>query len=80
MSSHSESSMVDFLVQYGKDDAKRRSLTDADNKGVTSGQHAEDFEARHGKTHFVGRRLSSGDIWQARGVSTRLSLFFRFID
>ncbi|XP_006458472.1 hypothetical protein AGABI2DRAFT_217075 [Agaricus bisporus var. bisporus H97] len=48
------------------DEFTLRIVDDADNKGVTSGQHAEDFEARHGKTHFVGRRLSSGDIWQAR--------------
>jgi hypothetical protein len=39
-----------------------------DNQAVESGRHASDFEDRTGKTHYVGRRLLAGDVWQARGM------------
>lgn len=52
-------------------------LLDANNQAVTSGLHAEDFENRIGKTHFVGRRLPPGEVWQAKGVSTFSPPFHR---
>ncbi|KAF8803526.1 glycoside hydrolase [Phlegmacium glaucopus] len=35
------------------------------NHAVTSGPHADAFQARIGKTHFIGRPLKEGDMWQA---------------
>lgn len=34
---------------------------------VTEGPHAQVFEARIGKTHFLGQTVASGNIWQAKG-------------
>ncbi|TFK42937.1 glycoside hydrolase [Crucibulum laeve] len=36
------------------------------NKAVTQGPHAEAFADRIGKTHFLGRPIPQGDIWQAK--------------
>lgn len=37
------------------------------NQAVTWGPHAHGFQDRIGKTHFIGRPVKSGDIWQAKG-------------
>jgi mannosyl-oligosaccharide glucosidase len=36
-----------------------------ENRAVVGGPHADDFKDRIGKTHFVGRPLKDGDMWQA---------------
>lgn len=49
-----------------------------DNNAVTSGPHAHAFADRIGKTHFVGLRLPSSDIWKARGTFAwpRFEIFY----
>ncbi|KAF8162958.1 glycoside hydrolase family 63 protein [Crassisporium funariophilum] len=42
-----------------------RVLDGANNHAITAGPHAEDFQERIGRTHFVGRPIKNGDIWQA---------------
>ncbi|KAF5386975.1 hypothetical protein D9615_001779 [Tricholomella constricta] len=37
-----------------------------DNKAVTEGPHAEAFGERIGKTHFVGRPIPAGHIWEVK--------------
>ncbi|PPR04967.1 hypothetical protein CVT24_010425 [Panaeolus cyanescens] len=39
-----------------------------DNHALTTGRHAEVFEDRLGKTHFIGRQVKEGDVWQANSV------------
>ncbi|KAJ7098151.1 glycoside hydrolase [Mycena belliarum] len=36
------------------------------NTHVTRGPHAEEFEERIGKTHFLGQPVPQGNIWQAK--------------
>ncbi|KAF9452232.1 glycoside hydrolase family 63 protein [Macrolepiota fuliginosa MF-IS2] len=48
------------------DDFVLRIVDGPNNQAVTSGLHVNDFEDRIGKTHFIGRRLLTEDIWQAR--------------
>ncbi|PPQ68502.1 hypothetical protein CVT26_003441 [Gymnopilus dilepis] len=48
------------------DDFTIRILDGDDNKPVTIGPHADAFKARIGKTHFVGRTVKEGEVWQAR--------------
>jgi len=42
------------------------------------GYHAETFKEHLGKTHFFGRSMKDGDIWQAYGtpVSIQFAVFF----
>ena len=37
------------------------------NHYITSGQHADAFKSRVGKTHFAGFRVPEGNIWRAKG-------------
>ncbi len=41
------------------------------NQAVTTGAHAEDFEARIGKTQFIGRLVDDGSMWEAHSMSSR---------
>jgi len=36
-----------------------------ENRAVVTGPHADAFRDRIGKTHFVGRAVKEGDMWQA---------------
>ncbi|KAF8968399.1 glycoside hydrolase [Flammula alnicola] len=42
-----------------------RVVDSAENRYINSGPHVEAFKERIGKTHFVGRPVKPGDIWQA---------------
>lgn len=44
-----------------------------ENHAVTSGPHADVFRARLEKTHFIGRPIKAGEMWQARRKSSFLS-------
>ncbi|KAJ7715951.1 glycoside hydrolase [Mycena maculata] len=48
------------------DDFTIRIVDGPDNKHVTEGKHAQKFEDRIGKTHFLGQPVSQGGIWQAK--------------
>ncbi|KAF5357937.1 hypothetical protein D9756_001883 [Leucocoprinus leucothites] len=48
------------------EDFTLRIVDGPDNQFVESGRHASNFEDRIGKTHYIGRRLLSEDVWQAR--------------
>ncbi|KAJ7584339.1 glycoside hydrolase [Mycena floridula] len=39
-----------------------------DNVAITQGPHAAAFQARIGKTHFLGQSVPSGNVWQAKGI------------
>lgn len=44
-----------------------------ENHAVTTGPHADAFRARIGKTHILGRPVKTGEVWQARRMSSFLS-------
>jgi mannosyl-oligosaccharide glucosidase len=48
------------------DEFTLRVVDGPNNQAVTWGPHAHGFQDRIGKTHFMGRPLKSGDIWQAK--------------
>ncbi|KAF8061451.1 glycoside hydrolase [Lyophyllum atratum] len=48
------------------DDFDIRVVDGPNNTMVTQGRHAEAFEERIGKTHFVGQPIPAGNIWQAK--------------
>ncbi|KAF6764909.1 glycoside hydrolase [Ephemerocybe angulata] len=48
------------------DDFTVRVVDGPDNEHVTSGPFYDDFKDRVGKTHFVGRPMAPGTIWQAK--------------
>jgi mannosyl-oligosaccharide glucosidase len=39
-----------------------------DDHGVTSGPRHTDFKNQIGQTHFLGRSVPDGNIWQAKGM------------
>lgn len=41
----------------------------ADNMAVVTGPHANAFQNRIGKTHFAGRAMKPGEIWQGGSTS-----------
>ncbi|KAF9228032.1 glycoside hydrolase family 63 protein [Gyrodon lividus] len=43
-----------------------RIVDDPDNRAVTTGPHSEVFADRLGKSHFVGLRVGSGQVWTAK--------------
>ncbi|KIM49430.1 glycoside hydrolase family 63 protein [Hebeloma cylindrosporum] len=47
------------------DDFTIRVVDGPENRAVVGGPHADAFKDRIGKTHFVGRPVKNGDIWQA---------------
>lgn len=48
------------------DEFTLRVVDGPNNQAVTWGPHAHGFQDRIGKTHFIGRPVKSGDIWQAK--------------
>ncbi|KAH7930897.1 glycoside hydrolase family 63 protein [Leucogyrophana mollusca] len=48
------------------DEFNIRIVDGPDNNAITTGAHAEDFTDRLGKSHFLGLRLNSGDVWTAK--------------
>jgi len=42
-------------------------LADDDNTLVTEGPHSRVFQDRIGKTHYMGRPMPAGNVWQAKG-------------
>lgn len=48
------------------DDFTIKVVDGPNNNHVTSGPFQEDFKDRTGKTHFLGRPLAPGTIWQAK--------------
>lgn len=40
--------------------------TDPNNQYTTQGDRANDFASRIGKTHFLGMRAPSGEVWRAK--------------
>ncbi|KAF9009372.1 glycoside hydrolase family 63 protein [Cyathus striatus] len=48
------------------DDFTIRVVDAPDNQAVTDGPHADKFRERIGKTHYVGRPVPQGDVWQAK--------------
>ncbi|KAJ7581002.1 glycoside hydrolase [Mycena floridula] len=50
------------------DDFSIRIVDGPDNVAITEGPHAAAFQARIGKTHFLGQPVPSGSIWQAKEV------------
>ncbi|PPQ81232.1 hypothetical protein CVT25_015756 [Psilocybe cyanescens] len=51
-----------------------RIVDSADNRAVVIGPHADAFQSRLGRTHFAGRPVKEGDIWQANQIISRAIL------
>ncbi|KAF8911130.1 glycoside hydrolase [Gymnopilus junonius] len=53
------------------DDFAIRIVDSDDNKAVSSGPHADAFKQRIGRTHFIARPVSEGEVWQASQFITK---------
>ncbi|KAG8906849.1 Processing alpha glucosidase I [Tulasnella sp. 408] len=47
---------------------KLRRVESSNSQILTEGEHAETFEARNGKTHFMGRMVPDGGLWRAKDI------------
>ncbi|KAG8896382.1 Processing alpha glucosidase I, partial [Tulasnella sp. 417] len=53
-------------VDLGK--FKLRRVESSNSRILTEGEHAETFEERNGKTHFMGRMVPDGSVWRAKDI------------
>jgi mannosyl-oligosaccharide glucosidase len=69
--------VVDGLLPFALGISHSHHIPGPNNQAVTWGPHAHGFQDRIGKTHFMGRPLKSGDIWQAKGKASPALFAFR---